>query len=300
MDGEGTGEQARTWVTNNVRCGGGGVVTIDGPSEGRLFSERDLAGEGSARRVLRFGARVSLSDVPTVPARYRGGLGGPEGWLVGARLRAQTGEVWFRLAPRRMFARTVRMVPLTASQPPAPTPDALELRRDMRVDCQSGHVGRLEGIVVDLFTGMASEMVVRVRGDVESIVEGPTDPMGALLRVQGQRVLLPPGWATKAEQVPSAVLFAPASARLPLTATAAQVAHSLVLRDDAALAADVWGILAANPSLQPALGRVSVSVRDGTVTLRGSMPSLRQRLAAEQDVWHVPGVLALRDELIVG
>jgi hypothetical protein len=265
-----------------------------------LFSERELAGEGSARLVLRFGARASLGDVPTVPARYRGGLGGPEGWLVGARLRSRTGEAWCRLAPRRRFARTVRTVPLTASQPPAPTPDALDLRRGMRVDCQSGQVGKLEGVVVDLFTGLTTELVVRVRGDVESVVEGPTDPMGALLRVQGQRVLLPPSWATKAEQVSSGVLFAPPSSRLPLMATAAQVAHSLVLRADAALAADVWNILGANPSLQPALGRVSVSVRDGTVTLRGSMPTLRQRLAAEQDVWHIPGVLALRDELVIG
>jgi hypothetical protein len=300
MRDDGAGEQARTSITNNVRCGGGSVVTIDGPTEGRLFSERDLAGEGSARLVLRFGTRVSLSDVPTVPARYRGALGGPDGWLVGARLRSRTGEVWCRLAPRRMFSRTVRTVPLTASQPPAPTPDALELRRGMRVDCQAGPVGRLEGIVVDLFNGLASELVVHVRGDIEADVEGPTDPIGALLRVQGQRVLLPPSWATKAEQVPSGVLFAPASARLPLLATAAQVAHSLVLRDDAALAADVWSILAANPSLQPALGHVTIAVRDGTVTLRGSIPSIRQRLAAEQDVWHVPGVLALRDELLIG
>jgi BON domain len=194
----------------------------------------------------------------------------------------------------------VRMLPLTASQPPAPTPDALELRRGMRVDCQSGPFGRLEGIVLDLFTGMASELVVHVRNDLDGDVEGPTDPMGALLRVQGQRVLLPPSWATKAETVSSGVLFAPASSRLPLMATAQQVAHSLVMRDDATLTADVWRILGANPSLEPALGRVTVVVQDGTVTLRGSMPSLRQRLAAEQDVWHVPGVLALRDELIVG
>lgn len=273
---------------------------MDGPAEGRLFSERDLAGEGSARLVLRFGARVSLSDVPTIPARYRGGLGGPAGVLTGALLRAPTGEVWCRLAPRRILARTVRTVPLNASQPPAPTPDALALRRGMRVDCQAGPFGRLEGLVADLFTGLASALVVRVRGDIESLVEGPTDPMGALLRVQGRRVLLPPSWATKAEQMPAGVFFAPASTRLPLSATAAQVAHSLVLRDDAALAADVWEILAANPSLQPALSQIAISVRDGTVILRGSIPSVRQRLAAEQDVWHVPGVLAVRDELLIG
>ncbi len=264
-----------------------------------MFSERSLGGPGPTRQVLRLGERVNLGDLATLPQRYRGAMGGPRGVLVRARLRARTGEVWCQLGSPRPWVRDVRTVPITSAQPPTPTPDALELRRHIRVDCQAGRVGKLEGVVVDTHSGLATELLIHVRGDVAADVESPTDPLAPLLRVQGLRVLVPPAWATKAEHASSELPFAPAQARLMLTATAVQVAHGLILRDDAALTADVWAILAANPAIEPTLSHMRVEVRDGTVTLLGSVPSSRHRLSAEQDVWHVPGVLGVRNEMSV-
>lgn len=265
------------------------------PGEGHLFSERSLGGQG--RRVFRLGTRVRAGDLPTIPPRYRTGVDGPLGALVGARLRARPGEIWFRLRATRPWARRVRTVPIATTQPPTPTPDALELRRNMPVDCDGGHVGRLEGVVVDARAGLATELLVHVRGDVEADVEGPTSPLAPLVPVRGQRVLVPPAWATKTTKVASPLPFMGGGVRLKLSASAAQIAHSLVLRRDAELAADIQAILAVNPAVEPSLPRMRVVVRDGTVTLLGSVPTARHRLSAEQDVWHVPGVLAVQNEL---
>ena len=270
-----------------------------GSAGGRLFSERSLSGAIPARRVLRFGGRVRAGDLPTVPSRYRGGRGGPDGVLMGMQLRARTGEVWCRLRASRPLSRTTRMVPLNTIQPGTPTPDALALRRHMRVDCQGGEVGRLEGVAIDLQTGLATGLLVRVRGDVDADVSRPTDALAPLLAVVGQRFLVNPAAATKVDQVTGPFLLAPARPRLMLAASAAQVAHSLALRPDAALKASVWQILSANPALAPFLAQVRVDVRDGTVVLLGTLPSLRHRLSAEQDVWHVPGVLAVQNEISV-
>jgi hypothetical protein len=110
---------------------------------------------------------------------------------------------------------------------------------------------------------------------------------------------VPPAWASKADIVPAGVPLLPGQPRLVLDATAAQVAHGFLLRDDAALTADVWRMLAANPALAPSLAHLRVVVHDGTVILLGSLPSARHRLSAEQDIWHVPGVLGVQDETMV-
>lgn len=249
------------------------------------------------RRLLRLGARVDLADIETIPARNRGSMGGPSGLLVSARLRARTAEVWCRLRAARPFARAVRTVPLGALQPPTPTPDALDLRRGARVDCAGGVVGHLEGLVADTRTGLVTELVVRVRRDVEADVARPSDPLAPLVSVAGQRLLVPPAWAKRSDTSKAALPFLPAAYRLTLQASAAQIAHGLVLRSDAALEADVWRILGANPAVAPHLGRLRIGVREGAVTLLGALPGSRLRLSAEQDVWHVPGVLAVHNEM---
>jgi hypothetical protein len=264
-----------------------------------MFSERSLGGEGPMRRIVRLGARLDLGEVSTLPARYRGSLGGPQGTLVSARLRARTSEIWCRLRASRPFARAVRTIPLTTTQPPAPTPDALDLRPHERIDCLGGRVGHLEGVVLDAHTGLTTELLIRVRHDVAAEVERPTDPLAPLLGVQGQRILVPPSWASKAVPVHAPVRFMPDVPRLMLNASAAQVARCLVLRGDAELTADIWAILAANPAIEPSLSLLRVSVREGVVTLLGSLPTSRHRLSAEQDIWHVPGVLAVHNEVTV-
>jgi hypothetical protein len=247
--------------------------------------------------VLRLGERVDLSDIETIPARHRGSMGGPRGILVSARLRARTSDVWCRLRSTRPFARALRTIPLDATQPPTPTPDVLDLRRHARVDCTGGVVGQLEGLVIDTHTGRVTELLVRVRGDVAADVARPNDPLAPLVSVAGQRLLVPPVWASRADASKAALPFMPAAHRVTLQATAAQIAHGVVLRDDAALEADVWRILAVNPAVEPGLGRVRVVVREGVVTLLGALPSARHRLSAEQDVWHVPGVLGVHNEI---
>jgi hypothetical protein len=176
-------------------------------------------------------------------------------------------------------------------------PDALELRQNMPVDCDGGYVGRLEGIAVDTRTGLATELLVHVRGDVESDVDAPSSPLAPLLAESGQRVLVPPAWASKTTRVSSPLPFLGDRLRLRLTASAAQIAHSLTLRSDSELAAGIQTILAANPAIEPSLSHIRVLVRDGTVTLLGSVPTARHRLSAEQDVWHISGVLAVQNEL---
>ncbi|GAC1451097.1 MAG: hypothetical protein PVSMB4_10680 [Ktedonobacterales bacterium] len=266
-----------------------------------MFSERDLANQRTALRVLRLGARVRAADLPaTIPARYRTGTGGPSGRLAGARLRARAGEIWLRLRPARLWSRTVRTLPLNSTQPPTPTPDAVALRRGMRIDCRGGYVGRLEGLVVDTQRGVVTQLLVRVRSDVETDVQWPTDPLAPLLNLRGQRALLAPAWVTKADRVAGALPFLPATPRLILDATPAQVASSLILRDDAELTANIWTMLAADPAIAPLTPQLRVLVRDGVVTLLGNLPSARHRLAAEQDIWHIPGVLSVNNEVRVG
>jgi hypothetical protein len=155
----------------------------------------------------------------------------------------------------------------------------------------------LESVLVDTHTGLVTELVVRVRGDVDADVSRPSDPLAPLISVAGLRVLVPPTWAVRADAAKGALPFLPMAYRLMLQASASQIAHGLVLRSDAALEADVWTILAANPAVDPSLGRLQIAVREGEVTLLGTLPSARHRLSAEQDVWHVPGVLAVHNEI---
>jgi hypothetical protein len=265
-----------------------------------MFSERSLGGAGPSRRVVRLGARVDLSDIETIPPRHRPSMGGPRGVLVSARLRSRTAEVWCRLRDARPFARAVRTIPLDAAQPPTPTPDALDLRHGARVDCDGGVVGHLESLVIATRTGRVTELVVRVRSDVEADVSRPNDPLAPLVSVAGLRMLVPPTWATRAEAAKAALPFMPAAHRLQLQASASQIAHGVALRSDAALEADVWRILALNPAVEPSLGRLRVVVREGVVTLLGALPTGRHRLSAEQDVWHVPGVLDVHNEITAG
>lgn len=282
----------RRWIVATYHVGD--------PDEGSIFSERGPGSRRPALSILRLGARVRAADLPsTIPSRYLGGVGGPNGILAGARLRARVGDIWLRLRPPRLWSRSVRTIPMNSAQPPTPTPDAVELRRGMRIDCRGGYVGRLQGLVMDTQRGVATELLVRVRGDVEADIQRPTDPLVSLLGLRGQRVLVPPSWVTKADRVAGAWPFLPAASRLILDATAAQVASSLVLRDDAELTANVWIILAANPAIEPFTQHLRVAVSDGAVTLLGSVPTSRHRLSAEQDVWHVSGVLAVHNELIV-
>ena len=257
----------------------------------------------AVRRVLRLGEKIRGEDVPSVPSRFRG-VSGPSGKLVGVRLRPATGEVWLRIERRppgshAPWKHEVWTVALNGTQAPAPTPDAVELVGDMRVYCHDGYIGRLEGITIEAQPGVAIELLVHVRGDVLADVDLPTSRLAPLLRVAGQHLLLAPSAATATKPEPHPLPFSGPSLALHLDASVEQVAAGSVLRNDADVAADVLAILSANPAAAPYTPGIHVRVRDGDVVLEGSVPSPRHKASIEQDVWHVPGVFALHNELHV-
>jgi BON domain len=273
-----------------------------GSDAGSFFDGSDAGVGRPKRHFLRFGAKISGEDVPSVPERYRG-LDGPSGKLMGVRLVPASGDLWLRLVRtghRPPFERTVRTIPLNDRQSPAPAPEAIELRGGIRVYCPDGYVGRLEGVTFDVGSGMALELLVHIRSDVLSEVETTTSPLAPLLPVAGQRVLISPNWAASVKPAPGTVPFRGEVLTLHVDASPEQIASGTALRPDKAVAADVLNILAANPALAPFIGRIRVEVHDGTVRLLGSLPTARHRASADQDIWHIPGVFALDDETVVG
>ena len=267
-----------------------------------MFSERNLNGEQPARRILRFGQRVVGRDIFGPEMRRRLGGDGPSGRLMGARLRPTTGEVWLRLRPndmRNRWSRLIRTVALNAGQSPAPTPDTVELHGGMRIRCHEGYIGKLEGFAVDGSSGLARDLLVRVRSDVLSDVENSTSPLFKLIDVRGQRVLLSPAWAVSTTRSPSSVPFRGAGYILLLDASAEQIASASVVRSDGELSENVWAMVENNPALAPYAARLRVVVRDGEVTLLGTLPSIRHRASAEQDIWHVAGVFAVHNEVTI-
>lgn len=274
------------------------VVAIRGTGEG-AFGSGNMDGEnGGNRQIFRFGQKIRGENVPSVPARYRGGPGGPTGRVVAALLRPSSGEIWLRIrSSDAPWQRQVRTIPLNTDQPPAPSPESVELRGGVRVDCHDGYVGRLEGFAFDTHAGIAQQIVVRIRSNVLADVENPSDPLFKLVEVGGQQLMLPPSWIVSATHESSGFPFGSGSARLKLDASAEQVASGLWLRTDGELTSAIWGILDENPAIAPYTGHLRVLVHDGDVTLRGILPSPRHRASAEQDVWHVPGVLAVHNEV---
>lgn len=255
------------------------------------------------RIVLRLGARVALDAIASLPARLRATPSLLRGKLGEALVAPATGDLWCRLNgafasqiwPPEIKRVETRVFPLTDRQPPTPPPEVVSLFPGTYVACRDGFVGRLEGVVVESASGTASALVVRLRSRLEDVVSSPGDPLAPLVGVAGQAVLLAPAWAKSPETV--AQLFGNAH-QLTLDATAFQVAHSLMLRDDATLTQDIWAILGQNKAYAPYLGRFTVQVRDGTVTLAGPAISPRLAAAVEQDVWHVPGVLDVDVRLV--
>ncbi len=254
------------------------------------------------RLVLRLGSQVDLNEVLSVPERYRQRLTQLAGRLGSVFLYPEAGEVWCKLSrglggqvwPPTIKRVDARTFPMNSRQTPTPPPDAIELHPRMGVECRDGDVGRLEGIVLAGATGAAEALLVRVRSALENVVTSPLDPLAVFIPEQGQLLLVPPEWAKTAETVTHT--FGAAHA-LRIEASAAQVAHSLHLRDDGDLTQDVNAILGKSPALAPYLNDFRVAVHDGVVRLSGPALSPRLRASLEQDIWHVPGVLAVRSAL---
>jgi hypothetical protein len=276
-------------------------VAIRGPGEGAWRSGDLDSEDGTTRQIFRFGQKIRGENVPSIPARYRGGPGGPTGRVVAALLRPSSGEIWLRIRPSDApWQRQVRTIPLNADQPSTPTPESVELRGGIRVYCHDGFAGRLEGFALDTRAGLAQQIVVRIRSNALADVDDPSDPLFKLVEVSGQQLLLSPAWVVSATHESSGFPFGSGSTRLKLDASAEQVASGLLLRSDGELTAAIWNILDDNPAIAPSAGQLRVQVHDGDVTLRGLLPTPRHRASAEQDVWHVPGVFAVHNEIAIG
>ncbi len=253
----------------------------------------------SSKVVLRLGANAQLDEIASLPERWRGRVTALRGKLGSVFLVPDSGDVWCRLsggittqvwppAVKRVDARTF---PLNARQMPTPAPAALELFPQMFVECRDGFVGRLEGIVLDAATGTATGLLVRIRRDLADVITSPADPLAELVEEQGQLLLISHEWAKSPETVRHAMGVA---RHLKLDATAPQVASGLHLRDDLDLQHDVYETLVQNPALATYLSDLRVTVHDGAVRVSGVALSPRLRAAMEQNIWHVPGVLAVR------
>jgi hypothetical protein len=261
-----------------------------------LFSERNLYGDQPARHILRFGQRITAADIPGAPERVRGVADGPLGRLRGARLQARGQVAWLRLSAL-VPGREIRTVPLNTEQEPAPTPDTLELQGSMRVRCHEGYVGRLAGLIIDPAHGLVTDLIVKVRADALAGVNLSSDPMFKLGPAQGVRAAVSPSWAVSTTRTEGGLPFFGGQLTLTLDATVEQIASASQVRNDGQVAGDIWRLLGENPAIAPYLGQLRLRVREGDVTLYGTLPSKRHRASAEQDVWHAPGVFALHNEV---
>lgn len=262
-----------------------------------------MADQTNSKWVLRLGATVDLSEVPTLPERFRQRVTQSQGRLGSVFLVPADGTVWCRLSrgfsgqvwPPLIKPVDARTVPMNDQQMPTPTPGAaIELHPHMHVECRDGYLGKLEGVVIDTANGAANALLLRVRANLQDDITSPGDPLSAFVSLQGQALMIPPEWAKSPETVTHAL---GATHFLRLEATASQIAHGLVLRPDGDLQQDVYAILSKNPALATYLGEMLVEVHDGAITISGVALSGRLRASVEQDIWHVPGVLAVRNHL---
>jgi osmotically-inducible protein OsmY len=263
----------------------------------------DALSGGPIRCIVRFGQQMRGDDLPSIPLRFRGGPGGPAGRLDGIALRPLARQAWLRLSQRGPLPwsrRESAPIPLGSAQEPVPPADAVDLESGLRVRCHDGYVGRLEGMAVDARSGAVLDLLLRVRGDVLAAVRSNSDPLAALQAVSGQQILVSPTSVTAVTKEKGAGPFGAEETVLQLDASPEQLASATVLRPDGDVTSDIWRILEANPAIAPFMARLTVVVRDGDVTLLGRVPTPRHRASAEQDVWHVPGVFAVHNDLAVG
>jgi len=260
------------------------------------------AGQDTRQRkvVLRLGSQVRLGMINSLPERYRARASQLAGRLNIVFLQPTTAEAWCRLSgglggqiwPPSIKRVEARTLPLNEKQPSTPPPDAIDLRHHTPIDCQRSYIGRLEGVVIESVTGLAQALLVHIRADVAEIISGYGDPMRSLLPHAGQSLMVPPDWARAKGEVTQG-----ATHRLRMEATIQQIAHGLVLRGDDELLQDVWTILRQNPAVAPYITEFRIIVQDGTVTIAGAPLSPRLHASVEQDIWHIPGVLDIRNLL---
>src|SRR5579859_5136302 len=250
-----------------------------------------------ARVLLQPGKPFKSERVFGIPAPYRERIGGGSSEIRHLWLWPKTAQVTVSMRIRQnLFSAREELIPLSASVPlvPEKAEGGVELRAQMAVFCtdeaQRAHyrVGQLEGLTIAARTGLANGVIVRVRAHPEAEVARPTDPLAPLVAVAGRRLVASPAWVMGVERE-----------GVMLSVFPAQVASSVEFLDDFQVRERLWAILNENPALQPYLSWLRVDVQDGVVYLQGRLSQARLRNSAKQDIWHVPGVVAIEDRLRV-
>ncbi|HEX6820382.1 MAG TPA: BON domain-containing protein [Ktedonobacterales bacterium] len=266
------------------------------------MSEINALNYAPLRRILRFGQQVRGNTIASIAHGPAVGPGGYTGRLVGAALLPEAHQAWLRLSSRGPlpWQQRARVVALGAAQPAQPPADALALHSGLRAHCHDGYVGRIEGLSVDATSGRVLDVLLRVRTDVLAEVDTAASPFNALLRVAGQVVMFPPEWITDLSKEEGGGLLGGNENVLELAASPEQIASGMLIRPDGDLIAAIWRLWEENPAITAYLDRIRPLVHDGDVTLVGSLPAARQKASAEQDVWHVPGVFSVVNDIRVG
>lgn len=262
------------------------------------MSEPGVSAGAPVSRVLRFGQRITRDDLPFALQTGGSGVESAFGTLIGAHVTKDASDIWLRLGIGGLLRPTkYQTIHVYGSGPEDAPRDGFLLHDDLRVRCHEGYVGKVDGLALDLRTGEALGLLLHVRSDVLSAITRASDPYYHLLPLAGQRILIPMAWMRSIGHAKAALPFLPIEETLHLDASVEQVASATVVRADADLEADVIQILEENIALAPLLARISIQVREGVVRLRGEVPSERHKASVEQDVWHVPGVNGVRNEL---
>jgi hypothetical protein len=248
--------------------------------------------------VLRFGQRMTRADLPFALQAGGSGVEGAIGTLIGAQLTKDASDIWLRLGVGGFLRPTkYQTIHVHGNGPDDAPSDGFLLHDDLRARCHEGYVGKVEGLALDLRAGDALGVLLRVRSDALAAITRASDPYYHLLPLAGQRILVPPAWMRSVSRTRAALPFLPDEETLQLDASIEQVASATVVRADADLEVDIIHILEENPAAAPLLARISVHVHDGVVRLRGVAPTPRHIASIEQDVWHVPGVNGVRNEM---
>lgn len=276
-----------------------GISGIAAPGGEALLSEINALNYAPVRRVLRFGQQVRGDTIASIARGPAVGPRGHTGRLVAADLLPMAHQAWLHLSSRGLlpWQQRTRVVALSPTQPAQPPADALELRGGLRAHCHEGYVGRIEGLSVDATSGRILDLLLRVRTDVLAEVETAASPFNALLRVAGQAVLIPPDWVSGLTKESGGGLLGGNESVLELTASPEQIAAGMLVRPDGTLTADIWRLWEDNPAITAYLDRIRPVVHDGDVTLVGNLPDPRLKASAEQDVWHVPGVFSVVNDI---
>jgi hypothetical protein len=241
---------------------------------------------------------MTHDDLPFALQTDASSVEGDLGSLISAQLTKDASDIWLRLGAggllRSTKYRTMHVYGAGSDEAP---PDGFLLHGDLRARCHEGYIGKVEGLALDLRTGEALGLLLHLRSDVLSAITRAADPFYQLLPLAGQRILVPPAWMRSVSRTRASLPFLPDEETLHLDASVEQVASATIVRSDPELEADISRILEENAALAPLLARISIEVRDGVVRLRGEAPTPRHIASIEQDIWHVPGVNGVRNEL---